>query len=399
MTAPNLSAAGLTIQNYTEALDALAAQVRSALGQQVAADSPTSVIGIIDGIVAQLSTLCQEAIQGVYLNNTLDGASGTSLDRLVALGGVYRKPATQSRVTIRFSNGSASNYNVPAGSLFQIANTSYQFVTPALFTAPASTYVDVSCLAVATGPTPVSASQSWQWVSSFTGSTSIALTNPDDGVTGTDVESDAALKLRFVESFSLPGSATLEAILAALLSVPTVQECVVFENDSDTPGITSPITISGIPAHSFVAVVKGTATTATLTQVIFARKPIGIRAWGNTTGVVTDSMGYNHNISYQTATSTSIYVTAHVTGAASLSALTGTIEAALTAYVDGLTIAQPVLYNRLYAIVSDACKAAGTPADDLTVAVGESPSPSGTSNVAIAWDHYATAATITVTAN
>jgi uncharacterized phage protein gp47/JayE len=389
MAAPELTAAGLTIQTYEEALASIATAVRNALGQQVAADSPTSVIGIIDGIVAQLSTEAQEGIQGIYLNTTLDGASGTSLDRLVALGGIYRKAATQSRVTMRFTNSSVSNYNVPAGSLFQIANTSYQFVTPAIFTVPASSYVNVSCLAVATGPVPVNASQSWVWVSSFTGSTSVALSNPSAGVTGTDVETDSALKLRYLQSFGLLGSSTINAIRAAVLSLVDVQECSVFENDTDVPGIVSPAIIPGLPPHSFTAVTKGTALSTDIAQIIFDRKPTGIATYGNTLEIVTDSQGYAHAIYFQTASGTNIYVSAHIYGPASLSALTATIQAALLAYIDGLTIAQPVLYNRIYSIISDTCKAAGTPATDLTVTIGTAPAPVGTSNITIAWDNYA----------
>lgn len=409
MAAPEMTAAGLTIQTFDEAFASLAAQVRDALGQQVAADSPTSVIGIIDGIVAQLSSLVQEGVEGIYLNQTLDGAAGNPLDRLLALGGVYRKPATQSRVTVRFTNTGLSNVNVPAGSLLQITGTQYQFVTPSLFTAPASAYVDVQCKAVATGPTPVNSGQSWQWVSSFTGSTSVLLSNPTSGTTGTNVEDDAAFKLRFVESFSLPGSATVDAIRAAVLSVQDVQECAVFENDSDFTGILTPVVVPGLPPHSFVAVVKGTAPDLSVCQTIFARKPIGIRSWGATTESVTDSQGYLHPVSFEPATAQDIYVTAHVTGAASLSSLTGTIATQITAYINGdttatppvlpLGIAKPVLFNRIYAIVSDTCKNAGTPADDITVTLGTSPSPVGTSNVSVDWNKFANAATITVTAN
>ena len=82
MAAPEITPYGLTIQTFDEAFAALAQEVRNALGQQIAADSPTSVIGVLNGIVARLSASNQEGLQGVYLARSLDGASGTDLDRI-----------------------------------------------------------------------------------------------------------------------------------------------------------------------------------------------------------------------------------------------------------------------------------------------------------------------------
>ena len=100
MAAPEITPYGLTIQTFDEAFAALAQQVRNALGQQIAADSPTSVIGVLNGIVARLSASNQEGLQGVYLARTLDGASGTDLDRIGQILSIPRKGATQSVVTV-----------------------------------------------------------------------------------------------------------------------------------------------------------------------------------------------------------------------------------------------------------------------------------------------------------
>lgn len=406
MAGPNLSPAGLTIQTFDQCLTELATAVENALGASVGASDPTTVIGILDGIIAQLDSLIQEAIQGVYFQQTLDGASGEDLDKFVFP--MLRKTPTQSLGAIRFHNTSLATISIHVGSLFQIQNTAFQFVIGAGFSVAAGdTTPDVPCYAVATGPTPVNSGQTWQWVSAFTGSNSIVISNPDDGVTGTDVEDDSALKLRFTQSFSLPGSGTLDAIRAALRTLINVQQVSVFENDGDTPGITSPVTIAGLYPHSFVSVLLGTETASSAAQVLWLRKPIGIATFGNTNADVTDSEGYPHTMRWQTAAALPCYVTVHLAGPAALSNSIDAIQAAIVAYFMGddtatppipkLTMAQPALFNRIYAAISDQAK----DATDITLTIGTAPSPSGTSNIVPAYDHYCTAinAHVLVTVN
>jgi hypothetical protein len=404
MPAPNLTPAGLTIQTFSEVLAQIASDVRGALGQQMQADNPIAVIGIVDAIVARFAAAVQEAIQGVYLSKTLDGAWYIDLDKLLQLAGLYRKAATQSRVTLHMVNASGAGATIPAGALIQIDNTLYQFVIPAAFGILAGGDADVSVLAVATGPTPVTAGQTWQWVSSFAGSTSITTTNPADGVAGDGVETDPAFKLRFVQSFALPGAGTLESIRANVLAILAVQEVAAFENDSDVAGIVDPVTVPGLPPHSFVVAVKGTQADSGVGAVVFARKPCGIRSFGDTAVVVTDSQGYARTVRYQKAVSSPIYVTVHVYGPAGLAAVD--LRTPILRYVNGgaatttqpaatgLRVAQAALFNRLYSLASDACDATGFDATNIILTLGSSPSPVGTANITPAWDHYCTLADI-----
>ena len=400
MAAPEITAAGLSIQTFDDAFTQLCADVRNALGQQMRASDPNSVIGIVDGFVARASALVQGAVQGTYLARTLDGANGTDLDRLFQLAGLYRKVATQSRVTLHMANGSGAIVTIPGSALVQIANTTYQFVMGATFGVGASGSADISVLAVATGPTPVDAGQSWQWVSSFTGSTAITITNPDSGVQGVDVEDDAAFKFRFVQSLATAGAGTLASIRTAILAIVAVQEVAAFENDGDGVGITSPVTIGGIPAHSFTVAVKGTEDPQNVGNAIFAKKPAGIATFGATSVTVTDDQNYTHTINFQEASALEVYVTAHVYGPAGLTASASAIQAAILRYVNGaaasgttpetlgLRVAQTMLFNRVYASISDVCDSSGFDATNIVLTMGTAPSPSGTANVVPDWDKY-----------
>ena len=401
MPGPTLSATGLAIQSFSEAFAELAQSVRDALGQQVAADSPVSAIGILDGTVARLAALCQEGLQGVYLARTLDGASGQDLDRIGQILGIPRKNASQSIVVVRFANASAALVTIDAGRIFQIQNTEYQFTTPAaLFTVPALGYVDALCTAIPTGPTPVSATQLWEWVSSFAGSTAVTMTNPAAGVLGADVEDDTAYRIRLATERGLNGAATLNAIFAAIDGLPLVQQSVVFENDSDAYGITSPKVVADLPPHSVVAAALGTATAADICATLFAKKAAGIATFGDTPVTVYDSQGLPHAVAYQKATDLPIYVTAHVTAPGLGVNDAGAIKAikdAIAAYGATLRLADTVVYVKILSAVSDAVATA----TGLTLAIATHATPTETVNIVPDWDKAPTfdPAHMTITVN
>ena len=379
---------GLVTQTEEEVRAELVAAVRAALGQSVAADSATSIIGILTGIVANMDAVEQAAMQALWLSWTLGGASGLALDALCELQGVYRKPAVQSTVVLHIVNAALFPVAIPAGSLIKNSQTGDQFFLPLAATIPASGYLDVSATSVQSGLIPVTNGITWIWVSTFSGYTSLTTTNPDDGLLGNNVQTDASLRVEYVQTFALPGAGTLEAMLAAVVSILSVKEAAVFENDSDTAGITSPIAIPGIAPHSFVAVERD-GVQLDVARVIFAKKPLGIKAWGSTYIDVTDSQGYVHSIGFEPAAALDCYADIHVTGPASLAGTQAQVKAAVSAYVAALGTATPVVFSRVIAIVSDTLTTGTATPSDIVLTMDTAPSPSGTTNIVPAWNEYA----------
>jgi uncharacterized phage protein gp47/JayE len=126
--------------------------------------------------------------------------------------------------------------------------------------------------------------------------------NSLDAALGADIETDVALRLRREQSLSATGSATIDAIRAAVLAVDNVTEAFVFENVTD---ITDP---SGVDPHSFEVVIRGpTAIDAEIAQAIFDVKAAGIKADGTTSETVTDSQGFDHTISFSRAAEIEIH--------------------------------------------------------------------------------------------
>lgn len=111
--------------------------------------------------------------------------------------------------------------------------------------------------------------------------------NPEDGSLGRAIESDAAFRVRHIDTINVGGRGTPQRIRAAILDElpsPLTEYVRVDEN-------LSPFTVLGIPAHSFEVTWIGTATAQQVAEVVLDQKPAGIRAWGDTEVAVLDDAG------------------------------------------------------------------------------------------------------------
>ncbi len=120
---------------------------------------------------------------------------------------------------------------------------------------------------------------------------------------GRDVETDAELRLRRVESLQLSSAATLPAIRSRLLQdVDGVSEVAIYENR------TSVVDGDGRPPHSFEAVVVG-GDAQDIGQMLWDTKPAGIQTYGNQPAVdIVDSNGDNQEMYFSRPVSFYAYV-------------------------------------------------------------------------------------------
>ena len=304
----------------------------------------TSIIGQMLGVFAAAVAEEWDVLEAVYSSNYPDTADGASFDAVAAITGALRLAATRSTVTL-FATGDDATLlpagrqaRVPAGGTFEtLAPATTALTTPwAPTTAyaigdivsndtPLNVYVAVAAgtSAGAGGPTGegvaiVDGGVTWRFLgdgeahitvaaqATLTGPTVgqaftissivtpvagwLSVTNQTDAAIGTDIETDAAFRLRREQLIRVTGKATLEAVRSAVLNVADVSEVIVFEN---TTLITDP---SGIPGKAFEVVVLG-GTDLAIAQTIFDTKPIGIQAFGDDISeLIVDSLGNSHLI-------------------------------------------------------------------------------------------------------
>jgi hypothetical protein len=111
-----------------------------------------------------------------------------------------------------------------------------------------------------------------------------SISNVQDGVLGTNVETRAALEERRRASTSIGSQGPLPAILAAVLQVPGVLDAYATENDTTLPAVIGGVIIG--PNSLYIAVLGGQPQA--VAQAIWSRKAPGCGYTGNTSQIVTD---------------------------------------------------------------------------------------------------------------
>jgi len=207
-----------------------------------------------------------------------------------------------------------------------------------------------------------------------------SITNPLDASPGRLTETDEELRLRFRNTKLERSSNILDSLYSALLNVNGVQEVAIYEND------TSITDSNGVLPHSFFPVVLG-GSSQIIAETIWQNRPMGIQSQGNTIVPITDSQGFLHNIGFERPEPVVVYVNM----ALSLNLETpiqfpsdgaDQIRAAIKAYAsENFGVGKDVVYSRLFTPINS------IPGHQInSLFIGITPSPVGTSNIAVAFD-------------
>ncbi len=426
MTTYGLTTEGFVIPGQADLLDDINSREQAAFGNQwdVSADSPE---GQLNGIFAAKLSELWEVAQAVYQAGGPDGAVGAALDQILQLTGVTRLPATFSTgfEVLVGTNGTV----VPAGTQFGVSGAvGSVYATNATATiATLSIWANTTAYAqgalvqhdtgkvyscttagtsagsggpTGTGTTITDGSVVWFYVAAGTAAVQVPITattlgpvggadntitvintpvgglvsvnNPMGVTVGRNVETDAAARIRRVALLRNEGLASVDAIRAAVLSVPNVVQAVVLDNT------TSAIDGNGTPGHAFQTVVEGGAA-QDIVNAIFAAKPAGIQAYGTTTGTATDSYGNTYTIGFTIPSNVPIYVSATLTRSAVSGAYAGdaAVQQAMVNYISSLPAGGTVVRAEFYRVILEV---AGV-LDVTALTLGTAPSPGGTSNI------------------
>lgn len=402
MPGPTYGPDGLQIQTVTEVQADLAAYLQSEFGTTIQATNGQTVIGQLVSALSQILVQHQEGIDGVYQSLHLDGAQGVNLDRLVQLLGLTRNAATASTCTITVANTGPALCTVPTGAVFQHTQTGTLWSVDVGGTVPVAGAASFASRSIELQPIAIPALSAWTWVTSFVGSNFTAISNAAPSELGTYQETDASLRLRVLQSAHTAGKGTVQAIRGAIADLDGVTSCTVFENVSNAPGITSPVSIPLLPAHSFVACVIAPATPEmqqSIAGVLYDQKPAGIATYGNTAVTYTDPDGVPYVLNYEQATATTIVISATVSGG--MAAFSTAIKDAIITYIGGtlstgdtvlgLGVGSTIVTSALECAIYDATKVNGksacTGVSNLLFDFAPAP-PLNSANLTMQWNEY-----------
>lgn len=297
-----LETTGWVPKTVTEIVAEIETDLRAALGDDLDT-SAESVIGQIIAIQATREAELWELVGAVYNARVPSGASGAALEALAALcPGIDRAAATKGTATLSVTL--SAGVTLPAGSVASVTGEpSNRWVTTESVTngtgSPAT--VSVAAEAETAGRLVANAGTITVIATPVTGWT--AVTNAADATPGTEVETDAALRVRRERTLQRAGSSPLDAIAAEVAEVAGVTQCVAWENATDHTDS------AGRPPHSVEVMVLG-GDDEDVARAIWSAKAAGIETYGTETPVTfTDDRGVSRTVRFSRPTDLDVYAT------------------------------------------------------------------------------------------
>ena len=324
-----LTATGFVAKTVEEVLAELRAAIRVRLGDDVDT-SAESLVGQVLAVFATKIAEGYELDEAIYNARSPAGASGAALDVDAALcPGIERLPATKGTVTLSVTL--AAGASLAVGAVARVAGEpSNRWVTTETVSngggAPAA--VDVAAEAEIAGRTLANSGTITEIATPSVGWT--AVTNAADAVPGTEIETDAAFRVRREQRLQRAGSSPLEAIAAQVAEVDGVTQAIAWENATDYTDA------FGRPPHSVEVMVLG-GDSEDIARAIWAAKAAGIQTYG-TESVVTfaDDRGVTRSVYFSRPTSLSAYATLLIITDPATYAGDAAVETAFLAAMEGL---------------------------------------------------------------
>lgn len=283
-----------------------------------------------------------DAIAYVVSQMNPDVSAGAFQDAIARLYFLNREPGTSS--TAQCVCVGDFNTTINAGAQARDTNGNF-WVCTQTGTIPIGGSITLPFAAVNLGPTPIPEGIITIIVTGIAGWD--AISNPDAGAVGSNVESQAAFEFRRVQSVAANAHGSPQAILGAVLGVPNIIDAFVYENFTNAT-VNVGTTAYPVVAHSvYVGAVGGTSEA--IAQAMLSKKDPGCNMNGNTVVVVTDTNNTGnpqYNYAYNIPDNTALAYTVQIQNSANLPAnIVALTQAAVVAQLTGSNGALPAGMN------------------------------------------------------
>lgn len=246
----------------------------------------TSLAAIINNKNIDLLRICN--------NFDIDKATGVWLDALCALFNISRKEAVPTTVECVCTGlGGTVIYGMNEENPSKVADLSGNvYVCQTTTTIPAGGSVTVTFQNEVGGNIPCQANTVTNIVTTVAGWDTV--NNPNNGIIGSDTETDAELRKRYKQFVNNNASGTIGSLVSAVLGLDGVLDCVGAENPSG-----SAISVGGytINANTYALSVLG-GNNSDIAAAMYEKHSMATQT-GNTTVTYTDpdtSVSYNFSI-------------------------------------------------------------------------------------------------------
>ena len=258
--APYIDEAGLHISSYNDIRDSLVEEMRAIYGNDIYLDNDSQDYQMICAF-ALMAYDVQQALLLAYNNISPATATGTGLDRVVALNGIRRAAASYSTCLVKLtgtagttiSNGVVQDSRGIQWRLPKSVTISNDGTATAL-----ATCTTIGRITAATGDINTIVTPTRGWTS---------VINDVPAIAGVNQETDSALRAKQRISTANPSNTVFEGTIGAIANVDGVVRYAAYENDTNTER-------DGLPPHSITMVVDG-GTDQDVAQAIYLHKTPG----------------------------------------------------------------------------------------------------------------------------
>lgn len=292
---------GFKRKRYNDLIESMNNRAKGLFGEDVNL-SPRSPLGIFFRVIAWSLALLWETTEKVYYSGYVDTAEGIQLDYLGKYIGIERRLWTSAKGEILILGDS--------GTLVQkdfIVETKdeIKFKTTESGVINEAGELQLTIEAIMPGVEGnVPANTITEITNPMAGVDSV--TNPAALSEGTNIETDAEFRERYIKSVAKGGASTLASIRASLLELTGVRAALVLENSSNGEDA------EGRPPKSIECYVLG-GSPKDIGEAILSTKAAGIETVGAQSVSIEDIAGNPHTVKFTFAEMVPIYCNVSIT--------------------------------------------------------------------------------------
>ena len=338
--APYIDEAGLHLSNYNEIRDSLIAEMKQIFGQDIYLEQDSQDYQMVSAFALMIYDT-QQALLLAYNNNSPATATGTGLDRVVALNGINRTKASYSSCAVQISGTAYTKINngIVADS------RGIQWALPEQVTIGATGIIQATAVCKTVGRITASPGDINTIVTPTKGW--LAVENLVSATPGVEEERDSALRLKQKASVANPSRSVFEGTIGAIANADGVVRHVAYENDTGE-------IVDGMPPHSISLVIEG-GCDKELANLIYLHKTPGCYTNGNLVVDIIGAYGITTPIRFYRPNYVDVEVKIKVHALTGYTDTTGAaIQENVYTYINNLAIGQSVYTANLNGPVLEA---------------------------------------------
>ena len=343
---PYVDSSGLHLPTYQDILTDMINLMKSIYGQDIYLENDAADYQFLSILALKIADSYQ-AVQYAYNARSPQTAIGATLDAVVKLNGLKRKPAGYSTCEViltgtpftEIKNGSVKDtsgliWDLPASVIIGSSGTLTTTVTCETAGAKTANVGDIT--QINTPP--------YGWVS---------VTNKASAVPGIAEETDAELRERQQISVANPSQSMLAGTRGALIALDNVTRVACYENDTNVAEINAESNPYGLPPHSVTCVVEGGSDNQIAESILY-HKGLGCYTNGTTEVEVIDVNDYSNKVRFSRPTYVPVFVLVKVTKYTGyVDGTKSKIQTAVYNYIKSLEIGQTLSYSLLMGVITD----------------------------------------------